>query len=146
MFPTDTRILLTDDSQTTRSMLRTFLKNAGYGWHLHEAENGIRALEILREQEEKNKPIQLILSDWEMPLLSGLDFLKKVREEARWKSIPFIMITSVNRPEQVVEAVKAGVTGYIVKPLQAETLLERMKTAYIKSKGLAQPANPQSKV
>lgn len=145
MFPTDTRILLTDDSQTTRSLLRTFLKNAGYGWHLHEAENGIRALEILREQEEKNKPIQLILSDWEMPLLSGLDFLKKVREEARWKAIPFIMITSVNRPEQVVEAVKAGVTGYIVKPLQAETLLERMKTAYIKSKGLAQPAAPQSK-
>jgi two-component system chemotaxis response regulator CheY len=146
MFPTDTRILLTDDSQTTRSLLRTFLKNAGYGWHLHEAEHGVRALEILREQEEKNKPIQLILSDWEMPLLSGLDFLKKVREEARWKTIPFIMITSVNRPEQVVEAVKAGVTGYIVKPLQAETLLERMKTAYIKSKGLTQQATPQSKV
>jgi two-component system chemotaxis response regulator CheY len=146
MFPTDTRILLTDDSQTTRSLLRTFLKNAGYGWHLHEAEHGVRALEILREQEEKNKPIQLILSDWEMPLLSGLDFLKKVREEARWKTIPFIMITSVNRPEQVVEAVKAGVTGYIVKPLQAETLLERMKTAYTKSKGLTLQATPQSKV
>ena len=146
MFPTDTRILLTDDSQTTRSLLRTFLKNAGYGWHLHEAEHGVRALEILREQEEKTKPIQLILSDWEMPLLSGLDFLKKVREEARWKTIPFIMITSVNRPEQVVEAVKAGVTGYIVKPLQAETLLERMKTAYTKSKGLTLQATPQSKV
>ena len=134
MFPTDTRILIADDSQTTRALIRTFLKNAGLGWHLHEAENGVKALEIMREQEEKNKPIQLVLSDWEMPMLSGLDFLKKVREEIRWKQVPFIMITGVNRPEQVVEAVKAGVSGYIVKPVQSETLMDRLKQTWNKSK------------
>jgi CheY-like chemotaxis protein len=141
MFPSDTRILIADDSQTTRALIRSFLKNAGLGWHLHEAENGVKALEIMRDQEEKSKPIQLILSDWEMPMLSGLEFLKKVREELRWKHIPFILITGVNRPEQVVEAVKAGVTGYIVKPVQAETLNDRLKQTWNKVKGSQAPKN-----
>jgi two-component system chemotaxis response regulator CheY len=130
MFPNDTRILIADDSQTTRALIRSFLKNEGLGWHLNEAENGVRALETLHDQQEKNKPIQLILSDWEMPVLSGLEFLKKVRSEERFKSLPFIMVTSVNRPEQVVEAVKAGVTGYIVKPVTPEALQAKLKQAW----------------
>jgi len=133
MFPSETRILIADDSQTTRALIRTFLKNSGLGWHLNEAENGVRALEVLRDQQEKNKPIQLILSDWEMPVLSGLDFLKKVRSDERFKSVPFIMITSVNNPEQVIEAVKAGVTSYIVKPVVPESLQAKLKQTWDKT-------------
>jgi two-component system chemotaxis response regulator CheY len=135
MFPSETRILIADDSQTTRALIRSFLKNSGLGWHLNEAENGVRALEVLKEQQEKNKPVQLILSDWEMPILSGLEFLKKVREDERFKAVPFIMITSVNNPEQVIEAVKAGVTSYIVKPVVPEALQAKLKQTWEKTLG-----------
>ena len=133
MFPAETRILIADDSQTTRALIRSFLKNSGLGWHLNEAENGVRALEVLKDQQEKNKPIQLILSDWEMPVLTGLDFLKKVRSDERYKSVPFIMVTAVNKPEQVIEAVKSGVTAYIVKPVLPEALQAKLKQAWDKT-------------
>ena len=86
-----------------------------------EAENGSEALDILMKQ-----PIDLVLLDWNMPKLSGIDFLKKVRGISRYAKLPIIMVTSESAKYNVVEALQSGATDYIVKPLNGKVLLEKM--------------------
>jgi len=115
------KVLIVDDFATMRRIVRGALKQIGFS-HIIEAEDGKSALEKL-----KNEKVGLIVSDWNMPNMSGLDLLKAVRGDEELKGIPFLMVTAEGQKESVLEAVKAGVSNYIVKPFTAETFGEKLK-------------------
>ena len=115
------KILIVDDFATMRRIFKTNLRQFGFNNFL-EAENGLQALEVLKKNE-----VDLIISDWNMPSMDGLEFLKAVRGDKSLKNIPFIMVTAEGQKRNVVEAVKAGVNGYIVKPFAPEILEEKLK-------------------
>jgi two-component system chemotaxis response regulator CheY len=115
------KILVVDDFATMRKVIRNLLKQSGYE-NLVEAEDGVNALKILKSQK-----IDFIVSDWNMPNMSGLELLKAVRADEDLKDLPFLMVTAEALQENVVAAVKAGVSNYIVKPFTSETLDEKIK-------------------
>ena len=115
------KVLVVDDSAVMRQIIKKNLKELGFG-ELSEAENGAAGLKKAGEE-----PIDLIVSDWNMPNMTGLEFLKAVRADASLKGIAFIMVTSESDKEKIMEAVKAGVNQYIVKPFNAIQLEEKIK-------------------
>ncbi|MBF0117361.1 MAG: response regulator [Desulfobacterales bacterium] len=118
----NTKVLVVDDFSTMRRIIRGTLKQMGFK-NIIEAEDGNLALTEL-----KNNNIGLILCDWNMPNLTGLDLLKVVRGDENLKNIPFIMITAEGQKKNILDAIKAGVSNYIVKPFTAEILIEKIKT------------------
>lgn len=144
MFTPDTKILVADDMLTMRKIIVKHLKDLKYV-NIEEAGDGQRAWEALEAAHKAAKPFQLILSDWNMPHMSGLDCLKKVRADDRFKTLPFLLITAEAEKTQIVEAVKSGVTHYIVKPFTLEVLQKRLTEAFSIWKqrtGQAAPAAP----
>ncbi|HHD11174.1 MAG TPA: response regulator [Deltaproteobacteria bacterium] len=114
------KILLVDDFPTMRKILRNLLKEAGFT-DIEEAENGIMALEKLRAG-----GFDLVITDWNMPEMTGLELLKRIREDEALKDIPVLMVTAEATKECVIEAVQAGVSNYIVKPFTAAALKEKI--------------------
>jgi len=110
------KILVVDDFATMRKVVRNLLKQVGYE-NIIEAEDGVSALKILKSQK-----IDFIVSDWNMPNMTGLDLLKAVRADSELGATPFLMVTAEALQDNVVAAVRAGVSNYIVKPFTAETL------------------------
>jgi two-component system chemotaxis response regulator CheY len=117
---TSMKVLVVDDFATMRRIVKGVLKQLGFS-DIIEAENGSSALDELKKEN-----VGLIVSDWNMPKMTGLDLLKAVREDENLKSIPFIMVTAEGQKENVLEAVKAGVSNYIVKPFTPETFNEKL--------------------
>ena len=115
------KVLVVDDSAVMRQIIKKNLKELGFG-ELLEAENGAAGLKKAGEE-----PVDLIVSDWNMPNMTGLEFLKAVRADASLKGIAFIMVTSESDKEKIMEAVKAGVNQYNVKPFNAIQLEEKIK-------------------
>jgi two-component system chemotaxis response regulator CheY len=124
--PVDTsiKVLVVDDFATMRRIVKGVLKQLGFS-DIVEAEDGSLALEELRKEK-----FGLIVSDWNMPNMTGLDLLRAVRESNDLKSIPFIMVTAEGQKENVVEAVKSGVSNYIVKPFTPETFNEKLQKVF----------------
>ncbi|MDH3392770.1 MAG: response regulator [Desulfobulbaceae bacterium] len=120
--PADTnmKVLVVDDFATMRRIVKNILVQLGFK-NIVEADDGTSALEIL--QEEK---IDLIISDWNMPKMTGLDLLKTVRGDDKLAATPFIMVTAEAQQDNIIAAVKAKVSQYIVKPFTADTLSEKM--------------------
>ncbi len=118
------RILVVDDFATMRRIVRNILKQLGYE-NVLEAEDGTAALHIL-----KTEKVDLIISDWNMPQMSGIELLKAVRTTEGLKDIPFLMVTAEGQKENVLEAVKSRVSNYIVKPFTPETLLEKLQKIF----------------
>lgn len=114
------KILIVDDFSTMRRIIKNILRQLGYE-NIYEADDGTTALNVL--QSEK---IQFIISDWNMPTMSGIELLKKVRASEAWKDLPFLMVTAEWQKENVIEAVRNKVSNYIVKPFTAETLKEKI--------------------
>ena len=114
------RVLLVDDIKSMRSMIRGILFAVGIH-KVHDAADGFEALSVLKQQE-----IDLIISDWNMPKMNGLELLKAVRADEKYKDIPFLMITAENRKENVV-AIQAGTSEFIAKPFTDGTLREKLK-------------------
>ena len=114
------KILVVDDFTTMRKVVRNLLKQAGYE-NIAEAEDGVSAMRVL-----KNQKIDFIISDWNMPNMSGFELLKAVRSDGEVSKTPFLMVTAEALQENVVAAVKAGVSNYIVKPFTAEILNEKI--------------------
>ena len=114
-------VLVVDDFETMRRIVKTSLKKLGF-LNVIEAEDGKIALKKL----EKEK-IGLIISDWIMPNMNGIEFLRAVRSDDRFKDTPFIMLTTEGKKQDVIEAVNAGVSNYIVKPFNPDTLNEKIK-------------------
>lgn len=113
-------ILIVDDYKTMLRIVRNLLKQIGFE-NVDEAMDGSAALAKLRD-----KDYDLIISDWNMEPMTGLQLLKEVRSDGRLQATPFVMITAESKPENVIEAKKAGVNNYIVKPFNAETLRAKL--------------------
>lgn len=118
------KILIVDDFSTMRRIVKNILRQLNFV-NITEADDGTTALEIL--QREK---IDLIVSDWNMPKMTGLELLKAVRADDALKHIPFLMVTAEAQQENIIEAVKAGVSNYIVKPFTAETLSQKINQMF----------------
>lgn len=114
------KVLVVDDFATMRKVIRNLLKQVGYE-NIVEAEDGVNALRVLKSQK-----VDLVVSDWNMPNMTGLDLLKAVRADEELKSTPFLMVTAEALQDNVIAAVKAGVSNYIVKPFTAEVLNEKI--------------------
>ncbi len=110
------KILAVDDYKTMLRIIGNLLKQLGFK-NIDIALDGTEALRCLNRQ-----PYDLIISDWNMEPMSGMDLLLAVRADKRFENIPFIMVTAESRTENVIAAKQAGVTNYIVKPFNAETL------------------------
>jgi two-component system, chemotaxis family, chemotaxis protein CheY len=117
----DVKILIVDDSSTMRRIIKNTLQKLGF-MNTVEAENGIDALGKLKEG-----LVNLILTDWNMPEMDGLTFVKSVRGSDTFKAIPIVMITTEAAKKEVVEALKQGVSDYIVKPFTSEALKEKVE-------------------
>ncbi len=114
------KILVVDDFATMRKVIRNLLKQVGYE-NIVEAEDGVLALRVLKSQK-----IDLVISDWNMPNMTGLELLKSIRSDDDLKTMPFLMVTAEALQDNVIAAVKAGVSNYIVKPFTAEVLNEKI--------------------
>jgi two-component system chemotaxis response regulator CheY len=114
-------VLVVDDFATMRRIIRNILRDLEFKKIL-EAEDGTAAVDILKTQK-----VDLIISDWNMPKMTGLELLKWVRSNEDTKDIPFLMVTAEAQKENVIEAIKAKVSNYIVKPFTAQTLAEKLE-------------------
>jgi two-component system chemotaxis response regulator CheY len=115
------KILVVDDFATMRKVIRNLLKQSGYE-NITEAEDGVQAMNVL-----KSTKIDFVISDWNMPNMTGIELLRAVRSDNDLCAMPFLMVTAESLKENVVEAVKAGVSNYIVKPFTAEVLGEKIE-------------------
>ena len=118
---TSIKILIVDDFATMRRILKNILKQLGFK-NLVEADDGTTAWEVLEGQK-----IDLIISDWNMPKMTGLELLKKVRASDAYKGAPFLMVTAEAQKQNVIEAVQAGVSNYVVKPFTAEAISDKLE-------------------
>jgi two-component system chemotaxis response regulator CheY len=114
-------VLIVDDYKTMLRIIRNLLKQIDFN-NVEEASDGAEALGKLRTGN-----FGLVISDWNMAPMTGLELLQEVRQDTRLKSLPFIMITAESKTENVVAAKQAGVSNYIVKPFNAETLKEKIE-------------------
>jgi len=114
------KVLVVDDFATMRRIIKNVLKQIGFT-NILEANDGATALGVLKE----NK-VDLIISDWNMPQMNGLELLKTVRKDESTKAIPFVMVTAEAQKENVLQAVRAGVSNYIVKPFTADAVKEKL--------------------
>lgn len=112
----DLRILIVDDSSTMRRILVNTVQKAGYP-NCQEAEDGKDALAKLMAG-----TYDLLMTDWNMPNMNGLELVEAVRADSKLKEIPILMVTTRNMKEDIVNAIKIGVNGYIIKPFDAKTL------------------------
>ena len=118
------KILIVDDFSTMRKIIRNILTQLGFK-NILEADDGTTALEILKKEK-----VDLIISDWNMPKMSGLELLKAVRSDENFKDIPFVMVTAEAQKESILEAIKYKVNQYIVKPFTPETLKEKLEKVF----------------
>ncbi len=116
----ETKFLVVDDFSTMRRIVRNLLKELGYG-NVDEAEDGVQALQKLKADK-----FDFVVSDWNMPNMTGIDLLKNIRADAGLKHLPVLMITAEAKKENIVEAAQAGASGYIVKPFTAAVLDEKL--------------------
>lgn len=114
------KILIVDDFSTMRRIVKNLLNDLGF-YNTSEADDGTSALEELRKAK-----FDLIITDWNMPGMAGIDLLKHVRADAALNKIPVLMVTAEAKREQIIEAAQAGVNGYVIKPFTAGTLAEKL--------------------
>ena len=126
-------ILIVDDFSTMRRIVKTCLRQIGFE-NVTEAEDGAVALQKLKSA---SAPFQLIISDWNMPNMMGIDLLKAVRADETLKTTPFVMVTAEAQQENVIEAARAGVSNYIVKPFTADALQSKLEAVFAKRKAAA---------
>ena len=121
----DVKILVVDDFPIMRGIIRRMLTKRFGMNDIFEANDGVEAWKILEESSA-----DLIICDWNMPRMTGIDLLKKVRADRRFARLPFVMVTAEGKKENVIEATKAGVTGFIIKPFTAKDLGKKLKTIF----------------
>lgn len=114
---------MVDDSSTMRRIIKNTLSRLGYS-DILESENGAQAWEIMSEPE---CGVKILITDWNMPEMNGLELVKKVRAEERYTDVPIIMVTTEGGKAEVITALKAGVNNYIVKPFTPQVLKEKLE-------------------
>jgi two-component system chemotaxis response regulator CheY len=116
----DMKFLVVDDFSTMRRIIKNLLHDLGYP-NVTEADDGKTALPMLQ-----GGGFDFLISDWNMPGMSGLDLVKAVRSDTKLAKMPVLMLTAEAKREQIIEAAQAGVNGYVIKPFTAETLKEKL--------------------
>lgn len=119
-FNPNMRVLIVDDFSTMRRIVRNILRQIGIA-NVVEADDGTTAWDILNREK-----IDFIVSDWNMPKMPGIDLLRKVRSTEQFADLPFLMVTAEAQQENIIEAVQAKVSNYIVKPFTADTLKQKI--------------------
>lgn len=127
MFDLSTKVLVIDDMTTMRKLVKKSLSKMGFT-DIIEAADGQKGWSQLNE----NEGVGLVVSDWNMPNCSGLDLLKRVRSDNRFKSLPFLLLTAEGEASQVAQAIQAGVDNYVLKPFTYESLHEKISQVYKK--------------
>jgi two-component system chemotaxis response regulator CheY len=120
------KILIVDDFSTMRRIVRNLLKELGYT-NADEAEDGVVALQKL-----KSGGFQFVVSDWNMPNMTGIELLRAIRADGDLKHLPVLMVTAEAKKENIIEAAQAGASGYVVKPFTAATLEEKLNKVFEK--------------
>ena len=120
------KILIVDDFSTMRRIVRNLLKELGYT-NVDEAEDGVAALQKL-----KGGSFQFVVSDWNMPNMTGIDLLRAIRADAALRHLPVLMVTAEAKKENIIEAAQSGASGYVVKPFTAATLEEKLNKVFEK--------------
>lgn len=123
------KILVVDDFSTMRRIVKNILRQIGYS-NIDEAEDGNGALSKLRQDK-----YDLVISDWNMPNMTGLDLLKAIRADGNLNGIPVLMVTAESKKENVVEAIKYGVNNYVVKPFTADILKVKIEKIFDNKSG-----------
>jgi two-component system chemotaxis response regulator CheY len=123
------KVLVADDFATMRKIVRNILKQIGFD-NIVEAEDGQAAIQVLKAEN-----IGLVVTDWNMPNMTGLELLQKIRSDPKTANLPVLMVTAEGLKENVVAAVKAGVNNYVVKPFTAEVLQEKIEQIFKKLAG-----------
>ncbi len=118
------KFLVVDDFSTMRRIVRNLLKELGFT-NVDEAEDGVAALSKLRSTH-----FDFVVSDWNMPNMTGIDLLKNIRGDAQLKHLPVLMVTAEAKKENIIEAAQAGASGYVVKPFTAATLEEKLNKIF----------------
>lgn len=114
------KILIVDDFSTMRRIIKNLLRDLGYN-NTFEADDGSTAWPMI-----ENGDFDFVITDWNMPIMQGIDLLRKIRADAKLKSLPVLMVTAEAKRDQIIIAAQAGVNGYIVKPFTADTLKEKI--------------------
>lgn len=133
MFPKQTYILVVDDMVAMRIRVINQLKSMGFV-NIEQAGDGQEAFSILEKKKSENTPIDLIISDWNMPVMEGIDFLNKVRSSVAFAQLPFIMVTAEGEKQQVIKALKSGVSDYLIKPVSQEVLEKKLSGMWNRQK------------
>lgn len=120
------KFLVVDDFSTMRRIVRNLLKELGFT-NVQEAEDGVDALNKLR-----GESFDFVVSDWNMPNMTGIDLLRAIRADEKLKHLPVLMVTAEAKRENIIEAAQAGASGYVVKPFTAGTLDEKLKKIFEK--------------
>lgn len=128
MFDLKTRVLVVDDMMTMRKLVAKACKEIGFT-DITEANDGAQAWTLIGEA---SPPFGLVISDWNMPNSTGLDLLKRVRADGRYGKMPFLLVTAEAEQHQILEAAKAGVSQYVIKPFTSESLREKIESVHKK--------------
>lgn len=121
----DTRFLVVDDFSTMRRIVRNLLKELGF-LHVQEAEDGVDALAKLRAGQ-----FDFVVSDWNMPNMTGIELLQAIRADEKLKHLPVLMVTAEAKKENIILAAQSGASGYVVKPFTAAVLDEKLKKIFL---------------
>ncbi|QCO68761.1 chemotaxis protein CheY [Luteimonas yindakuii] len=118
------RVLIVDDFSTMRRIIKNLLTDLGFN-NTVEAEDGHSALAVLRQD-----AVELVITDWNMPGMTGIELLRAIRADAALRALPVLMVTAEAKREQIIEAAQNGVNGYIIKPFTAQTLEEKLNKVF----------------
>lgn len=121
---TSVNVLVVDDFPTMRRIVVNLLKQLGFE-RIREAENGLHAWTVMQEE-----AIDFVVTDWNMPKMTGIELLKTIRADAKYRSVPVLMVTAEADKECILQAIQAGVNNYIVKPFTAEVLKEKLEKIF----------------
>lgn len=131
MFKPTTKVMVVDDFKTMRKLVIQSLSVCGLT-NVVEAEDGAAALPLIEAASKASDPFGLVVSDWNMPNMQGIELLKKVRAQEATKALPFLLVTAEAEQKNIIEAVQAGVSNYIVKPFSPATFKEKLLAVYKK--------------
>ncbi|HJE66183.1 chemotaxis response regulator CheY [Campylobacter avium] len=116
------KLLVVDDSSTMRRIIKNTLERLGHT-DILEAEHGVEAWDLLSQ----NDDVKVVITDWNMPEMNGLELVKKIRAEQKYEDMPIIMVTTEGGKAEVITALKSGVNNYIVKPFTPQVLKEKLE-------------------
>jgi two-component system chemotaxis response regulator CheY len=128
MLPNSAKILVVDDMATMRKYVRQCLANLGFE-NVVEADDGDTAWQAVQEAISAKAPFDFVITDWNMPKMQGIDFLRLMRSHEKTLSLPVLMLTGEGSQHQIIEAIQAGVSAYLVKPFTPEGLSDRVQIA-----------------